>query len=93
MTRQEFAKKIHWEAIIWTAGLVNVIAMLPQLWQLVTAKVTEGLSVGMFCIYFVVQICFCLEGYFKRNKMLFWCLGLSAVVTACIIALIFHYRP
>ena len=28
MTREDFARKIGWEWIIWTAGLVNVVAML-----------------------------------------------------------------
>ena len=47
---------------------------------------------GMFVIYLGIQICFCLEGYFKRNKMLFWCLGTSAVVSTVIIALVTYYR-
>jgi len=33
-----------------------------------------------------------LEGYFKRNTMLFVCLGLSALVSTVIIALITYYR-
>ena len=92
MTREQLAKRVHWPKIIWTAGIVNVTAMLPQLWQLLKTHETKGLSVEMFCIYLGIQICFCLEGYFKRSKMLFWCLGASAVVSSVIIALIVYYR-
>ena len=92
MTRDEVAKRVHWPKIIWTAGIVNVTAMLPQLYQLLKTKATEGLSLEMFVIYLGIQICFCLEGYFKRNKMLFWCLGTSAVVSTVIIALVTYYR-
>ena len=66
--------------------------MLPQLWQLLKTHETKGLSVEMFCIYLSIQICFCLEGYFKRSNMLFWCLGASAIVSAGIISLITYYR-
>ena len=92
MTRDEVAKRVHWPKIIWTAGIVNVTAMLPQLYQLLKTKATEGLSLEMFCIYLGIQIAFCLEGYFKRNTMLFVCLGLSALVSTVIIALITYYR-
>jgi len=92
LTREQLAKRVHWPKIIWTAGIVNVTAMLPQLWQLLKTHETKGLSVEMFCIYLGIQICFCLEGYFKRSKMLFWCLGASAVVSSVIIALIVYYR-
>jgi uncharacterized protein with PQ loop repeat len=92
MTREQVAKKIHWEAIIWAAGLVNVFAMTPQLFKLLTTHETAGISVGMFVIYGMIQIAFCLEGYFKRNRMLFVCLGLSAIVSALIIGLILYFR-
>lgn len=92
MTREEVARKIHWESIIWTAGLVNVVAMLPQLVKLISTRNAEGLSLGMFAIFFFIQVAFSLEGFFKRNRMFTVCLGLSAVVTASIICLIIHLR-
>lgn len=92
MTREEVAKLIRWEFIIWTFGIVNVAAMFPQLVRLLTTKETAGLSLEMFVIYGVIQIGFCLEGYFKRNKMLMWCLGLSAVVSATIITTVLYLR-
>jgi len=92
LTREEVAKRVHWPKIIWTAGIVNVTAMLPQLYALLKSYETKGLSLEMFCIYLGIQIAFCLEGYFKRNTMLFVCLGLSACVSVLIIALITYYR-
>lgn len=92
MTREEFAKKIRWERIVWVVGLVNVGAMLPQLYQIITTQNVAGLSLGMFAIYFVVQAALSLQGFFKRDRMLMVCLGLSAVVTALIIGTVLYLR-
>jgi uncharacterized protein with PQ loop repeat len=72
-------------------GLVNVAAMLPQLYQLVTTHKTEGLNVLMFWIYLIIQIAFSLQGFFRRDQMLMWCLGLSALVTAANIFCIYLF--
>lgn len=92
MNREQIAQLIYWEWIIWGAGILNVSAMLPQLWKLVRDKKTEGLSLGMFWIYLGVQVAFSLEGYFKRNDMLFYCIGASALVSVVCIVLIIHLR-
>ena len=87
MTREEVAKKIHWDRIIWTVGLVNMVAMLLQLYQIVTTRNVAGLSLGMFVTYFLIQVAFSLQGYFRRDKMLMVCLGLSAVVICLVLYL------
>lgn len=92
MTREELAVKIRWPIIIWAIGIVNVLAMLPQMRQLIQTKETEGLSVAMFAIYLVIQIAFAIEGYFKRSRVLLICMTLSAIVTTTIIILILYYR-
>lgn len=93
MTREQFAKRIRWPFIIWSAGIVNVSAMLPQLVKIVRTRNVEGLALEMFVIYLCIQVAFCLEGYFRRNRMLMVCLGLSAAVSATIIALVLSLRP
>ena len=92
MTREEVAKKIRWDVIIWTAGLVNVGAMLPQLYQIIKTRNVDGLALEMFVIYFVLQVAFSLQGFFRRDKMLMICLGLSSVVSAIIISLVLYLR-
>lgn len=92
MTREQVARKIHWQVIIWLFGFVNVGAMIPQLWELITTRKTEGISLSMFFIYMAVQIAFSLDGYFKRNKTLLVCLGLSAVLSAANIITIIILR-
>jgi len=92
MTREQFAKTIRWPVIIWSAGIINVTAMLPQLAKIVRTRNVEGLALEMFLIYFGIQVAFCLEGYFTRNKMLMVCLGLSAIVSATIITLVLSLR-
>jgi uncharacterized protein with PQ loop repeat len=81
MTREQFAQKIRWQFIVWLAGFVNVIAMLPQLVRLLTERKTDGISLQMFYIYLAIQVAFCFDGYFKRNKVFFVCMGLSALLT------------
>jgi len=92
VTRDEFAAKIRWPFIIWLAGIVNVAAMLPQLYEIVKTWSVGGLSLSMFVIYFFVQVALSLQGFFKRDKMLMVCLGLSAIVSATIIGLVVYIR-
>jgi uncharacterized protein with PQ loop repeat len=92
MTRQQFASRIRWPLIVWTCGLMNVVAMLPQLIQILSTKKVENVSVSMFIIYEVIQIGFALDGFFKRNKVLMVCMTLSAIVTMSIVCLIVYYR-
>ena len=92
MTREEYANKIHWPYIIWSMGIINVCAMLPQLVKLVQTQVTEGLAIQMFVIYAAVQAAFAVEGYFKRSTVLLICMTLSAIISVTVIALIITYR-
>lgn len=92
MTREEVAAKIHWPFIVWASGFANVIAMMPQPIQLLRTRSTDGVAVEMFMLFFVIQIVFALEGYFKRSKVLVVCMALSAILSAATIALVFYYR-
>ena len=92
MKREDVAKRIHWQWIIWCAGLVNVGAMLPQLAAIWRAGNVEGLALEMFVLYLLIQIAFAIEGFFARNRMLTTCMGLSAVVSALIIGSVAYLR-
>ena len=92
VTREEVSRAIYWPRIIWSFGFINIAAMAPQLIQIIRTRETEGLAIGMFFIYLGVQIAFSLEGFFTRNRMLMVCLGLSAMVTTIIIALVTYLR-
>ncbi len=92
MTRDLIAKRIHWSFIIWLAGMVNVTAMLPQLVWIIRTRNIEGLSLAMFVLYFLVQVAFSIEGFFKKNRMLMVCMGLSAIVSGTIILLVTYLR-
>jgi uncharacterized protein with PQ loop repeat len=80
--REELARIIHWPFIIWLAGIINVGAMLPQLYKIWSTHSSKDVSEEMIWIYLVIQIAFSLQGYFRRDRMLMICLGLSAVVSA-----------
>ena len=92
MTRDLIAKRIHWSFIIWLAGMVNVTAMLPQLVRIIRTHNIASLSLAMFVLYFLVQVAFSIEGFFKKNRMLMVCMGLSAVVSGLIIVLVTYLR-
>lgn len=92
MTRDLIARRIHWSLIIWLAGMVNVTAMLPQLVRIIRTRNIAGLSLAMFVLYFLVQVAFSVEGFFKKNRMLMVCMGLSAVVSGMIIVLVTYLR-
>jgi uncharacterized protein with PQ loop repeat len=92
VTRDLIAKRIRWSFIIWLAGMVNVTAMLPQLVRIIRTRNIEGLALAMFVLYFLVQVAFSIEGFFRRNRMLMVCMGLSAVVSGTIILLVTYLR-
>lgn len=81
MTREEVAQKIHWSRIIWLAGWVNITAMLPQLYTLISTRSSAGLNLKMIWIYLGTQMCFSIHGFFQRDRILMITLGLSAVVS------------
>jgi uncharacterized protein with PQ loop repeat len=72
--------------------MVNVTAMLPQLVRIIRTRNIAGLSLAMFVLYFLVQVAFSIEGFFKKNRMLMVCMGLSAVVSGMIIVLVTYLR-
>ncbi|MBI5045502.1 MAG: hypothetical protein HZC14_00610 [Candidatus Niyogibacteria bacterium] len=92
MSREEFAKKIHWQVIIWLAGLANIVVMIPQLVQIIRTHNVEGLSLEMFVMSFLIQAAFSLEGYFTRNLKIMLGVGLAGVVSAMVIAAILYIR-
>jgi len=92
MTREKFAEKIGWATIAWIGGVINVGAMLPQFWSLVSTHETAGLAVEMLWIYLLTQTIFALQVFFRRDPMLMWCLGLSGGITTINIVLIYWYR-
>src|SRR5260370_38283650 len=72
--------------------MVNVKGRLPQLVRIIRTRNIEGLSLAMFVLYFLVQVAFSIEGFFKKNRMLMVCMGLSAVVSSVIIGLVTYLR-
>ncbi len=93
MTREGFALAIHWNWIITFAGVVNVIAQLPQTRKLVMTHSSKGLALPMFCIYLFTQVAFSVNGYLLRDMIQFVTLGLSAIISIINISLILKYRP
>ena len=92
MTREEFAEKIGWSKIIWLAGISNGLSMLPQLLDILSTKKVAGVSLLMFCIFFTIQMCFAIEGFFKRSSALMYSMLWSMLVSVTIICSVLYYR-
>ena len=93
ITREEVAKKIHWNVIVWMiVGPVNMGAMFPQLYQIITTQNVIGVSLEMFVIFFFLQLAFSLQGFFRRDNMLMISMGVCAIVTTIIISLVLCLR-
>lgn len=85
MMHKQFVESFLWKAIILMAGLVNAIAMLPQLYSIIITKNIEGISFTMFSLFLFIQICFSVNGFLRKDRILMISLGLSALVSAAII--------
>ncbi len=92
MTREEFSKKFHWEKIIFLIGIVNALAVVPQLVQILKTHETKGLSIEMLFVFLFVQFGFTLHGYIMRDSALIYGIGLSALINIATIASALYFR-
>ncbi|MBI5004424.1 hypothetical protein HZC00_05025 [Candidatus Kaiserbacteria bacterium] len=91
MTREEFAKAVHWPKIFWFTAMLNPAAFLPQLYSILTTGKVEGISVPMFALFIVIQLSFMYQGYLQRSVQQMLSMGISAFLTAAIIAATLFY--
>lgn len=70
MTREEFAKKIRWDIIMWVIGYANPLLAIPQLIKLITTGDATGVSGTFLGFMLIIQTGFSLHGFFMRDKML-----------------------
>ena len=92
MTREELAQKIRWPSIIWFIGMVNVVAMVPQLYQIWAERRTAGLSLFMFGTILFIQLGLAVNGYFRRDTALIVTMLVSAVISVAIIGSVLYLR-
>lgn len=92
MTREEFAKKIHWSVIVWVVSLLNPLAMIPQVITVMFSSSTEGLSLMTTALYCLIQVALTIEGFFTRNVMLMFCFGSSTVISVAVILYVLYLR-
>jgi len=81
MTREIIAQAIHWSTIIWIAGLLNPLMIVPQLLKIVRSGSTEGISLGFFSILCGLQSAFSVHGFFIRDDLVMISNGLAALST------------
>ena len=92
MTREMIAAQLYWPYVACAAGTINAGAMIPQIVKLLRTRQTEGVSVAMFWIYFIVQMTFAIDGYFHHDDILMWSLTAAAAVSASNLFLVHIFR-
>lgn len=92
MTREKLARQIHWHSLVWGAGLLNPLMILPQLYQIWTTKEVAGISLAFLLILAFIQSTFSLHGFFTRDKMIMWSNGVTAFTTVLVILSVFYFR-
>lgn len=91
MSREEIAASMRWPTIVWIGGVINILAGVPQLLQIVNAGSAAGVSLPMFVMLLIIQIIYAMEGYFTRNSKVMVTVGLSGVVSLFVIIAILIY--
>lgn len=72
MTREQIAARIHWPLAVWVLGVMNSFFMAPQLWEIITTRRTEGVSLTMFALLIAIQYGFAVHGFFIRSSLILW---------------------
>ncbi len=91
-TREDFAKKIHWNSIIWTVSIVNPFMTIPQLWQIWHTGETAGISLVFLLILLFIQSGFSLHGFFTRDRFIMGSNGLAGFMTLLTILSTLYFR-
>lgn len=92
MNREEFAKRIYWARIIWIAGIINPSMMLPQLYQLWSTGIAQGISLGTLGIIIFIQGAFSVHGFFIRDRLVMISNGLACIMSALTAIVVFFLR-
>jgi uncharacterized protein with PQ loop repeat len=92
MIKEVFAQSAAWKYFAWVVCIVGVGSMLPQLLKIILTRKVDDLSPLAFGIVYVSQLVYCVDGYFRRNRMLMVCMGSGSQITLAIIILYYLWR-
>ncbi len=92
MDRNEVAKLIHWNKIIWFVGLLSPTFMLPQAYKIWETRNVSGISINSLWLLLFIQIGFTSHGYFQRDRLLLVSSGLGALVNIFVIFSVSYLR-
>jgi uncharacterized protein with PQ loop repeat len=92
MTREQVADVIGWSWIVSAIGVLNVVAMLPQLVSVIRTRKTDGLSLQTFGTILLIQLGFAAHGFFTRDSTLMLSNGVAASVNLATIIFVISIR-
>lgn len=92
LTREMVAEYIYWAQIVWIAGLLNPLMIVPQLWKVLKTHRTEGISLGFFSILMGLQAAFAIHGFFIRDNLVMISNALAALSTLATTLATMYYR-
>lgn len=91
MDRGEFLNIAAWRWWMIFIGVINPLFPIPQLYQIVTTGVTEGISIETFVLVVVIQATFSAQGYLRRDRVLFASNGIAALVSSSVVVAVLVY--
>lgn len=80
------------EARVWSASILNAVAVGAQLWTLAVTKNPAGLSLIMLGIFLYMQVTYAQLGFRTKQRAMFWGMAASAFFTSAIIVLALLFR-
>ena len=81
-----------WPWVLGVAGLMNILAFLPQIYQIATTHVTAGVSIPMFWMFLFIQITFGVQGWLTGSRTQTISMLASALESVTVIGLITYLR-
>jgi len=85
-------KRLHWDTVMWCVGIMNAVAILPQLVQIWISRETQGVSLVMFSIFVILQITFGINGWFRNDRGTMWGMFAAMLTSLAIIGSTLYLR-
>ena len=82
----------YWPRVLAIAGVMNVIAFWPQIYDILTTHKVGGISIPMFVMFLFIQVAFGIQGWLTKSKEQMVSMLVSAVESTLIIALVWYLR-
>ena len=78
---------------IWAAGILNIIALLFQIANLIQTRNSTGISLVTFLIFIFLNATLAQAGYKNKDWGQFWCMLIATLLMAAIFIMAWFFKP